>query len=118
MPPSLFVLSIQSTDTFRLAYVQRVLTLGLIPDLTSPLAFDAVWSLAFALNRTMRKVAMGEEGGCVGLEGDLVPLENFTYHNKKMGCILKESIAETEFKGVTVSEGGGGGGGGGWILVG
>ena len=55
----------------------------------------------------MEKVERHEEGGCAGLEGDIVPLEKFTYHNKKMGCILKESIAQTKFKGVTVSEGGG-----------
>ena len=37
------------------------------------------------------------------MEGDLVPLEEFDYHNKKMGCLLKESMDEVFFHGVSVS---------------
>ena len=34
---------------------------------------------------------------------DLVPLEEFDYHNNKMGCLLKESMDEVFFHGVSVS---------------
>ena len=37
------------------------------------------------------------------MEGDVVPLEEFDYHNKKMGCLLKESMDEVFFHGVSVS---------------
>ena len=72
------------------------------PDLTAPMAFDAVWTLTFALKRTMTKIARGIEGGCSDLEGDLVPLELFDYRNKKLGCLLKESMDETDFLGISV----------------
>ena len=32
-----------------------------------------------------------------------MPLEEFDYHNKKMGCLLKESMDEVFFHGVSVS---------------
>ena len=50
----------------------------------------------------MVKIARGEEGGCSDLEGDLVPLEMFDYRNKKLGCLLKESMDETNFLGISV----------------
>ena len=37
------------------------------------------------------------------MEGDLLPLEKFECHNNKMGCLLKESMDEVFFHGVTVS---------------
>ena len=37
------------------------------------------------------------------MEGDLVPLEQFDYGNKKLGCLLQESMDEVFFLGVTVS---------------
>ena len=49
------------------------------------------------------KIARGEEGRCAGMEGDLVPLEQFDYGNKKLGCLLQESMDEVFFLGVTVS---------------
>ena len=49
------------------------------------------------------KIKRCDEGGCAHVEGDLVPLEEFDYHNKKMGCLLKESMDEVFFLGVSVS---------------
>ena len=37
------------------------------------------------------------------MQGDLVPLEQFDYRNKKLGCLLQESMDEVSFLGVTVS---------------
>ena len=39
------------------------------------------------------------------MEGDLVPLEMFDYRNKKLGCLLKESMDETNFLGISVRAG-------------
>ena len=49
------------------------------------------------------KIARGEEGRCTDMEGDLVSLEQFDYGNKKLGCLLQESMDEVFFLGVTVS---------------
>lgn len=67
-------------------------------------AYDAIWSLALALDKVTNRVANGNDSGCGHLRGALVPLEFFDYANEKMGCILRQSIDEVEFSGVTVSK--------------
>ena len=66
--------------------------------------YDAVWALAFALNRTSTLVDRGDASvtGCVA-EGSLVPLHEFNYSNALMGCIMRWSLEQTNFEGVTVS---------------
>ena len=41
--------------------------------------------------------------GCEGLSGSLVPLENFTYGNQKLGCLIQWNLQQTQFSGVTIS---------------
>ena len=48
-------------------------------------------------------IARNESGGCGDVEDELVPVEDFNYHNKKMGCLLKESMDKVFFHGVSVS---------------
>ena len=43
-------------------------------------------------------------GRCEGEIGDLVPLEEFDYHNAKLGCLLQESMDKIKFLGITVSD--------------
>ena len=66
--------------------------------------YDAVWALAFALNRTRTMVDQGDisETGCAA-EGSLVPLNMFNYSNALLGCVIRWNIGETKFNGVTVS---------------
>lgn len=77
------------------------------------LAYDALWSLGFALDRadrllkTKTKDTILNETSCSrGIVQDkmfdLVPLENFTYSNELMGCILRWSLHETNFVGISV----------------
>ena len=50
------------------------------------------------------KIARGEEGRCVNVtRGELVPLEEFDYHNEKLGCLIQESMDELKFLGISVS---------------
>ena len=49
------------------------------------------------------KIESGVEGNCVNKSGALVPLEHFDYGNEKLGCLLKESLQETFFLGISVS---------------
>ena len=65
--------------------------------------YDAIWSIALALDMASEKIATGNESGCDNQAGDLVPLEEFDYSNEKVGCIMKQSLDEIEFTGVTVS---------------
>ena len=65
--------------------------------------YDGIWSLALGLDNAIKRVAQGNESGCEELFGDLVPLEEFNYTNEKMGCILRKSINEVQFDGLSVS---------------
>lgn len=42
--------------------------------------------------------------GCEELEGDLVELDEFSYRNAKMGCLIHYSLEKTDFRGISVSE--------------
>ena len=75
-----------------------------ILDTTAAQLHDDVWGLALALNTTMTMVnANNITGtGCENLVGDLVPLEQFTYDNSKMGCLITRNLRHIEFSGVSV----------------
>lgn len=73
-------------------------------DTTAAQLHDDVWGLALALNETMTMVKEGNISttGCESLPGDLVPLEEFTYNNTKMGCVITWNLRKTTFSGVSV----------------
>jgi len=65
-------------------YANRSAQLGYTPGLVRGLAYDAIWALALALNRTQDMFLSNfnvTEIGCDGLDGGLVPLEQFHYSN-------------------------------------
>ncbi len=78
-------------------------------------AYDALWTFALALNRTNEMVSsltkekilnMTQCGGTdeeTGVEWEVVSLENFTYSNQLMGCIIRWNLERTNFVGVSVS---------------
>ena len=80
------------------------------------MAYDALWSLAFALDRTNKMIAEDSREEIMvrtrcpgsdrktGVPFDLVPLENFTYSNELMGCVIRWSLERTEFMGISVSD--------------
>ena len=61
-----------------------------------------MWSIAIGLDIASRKIAACNDSGCSHLPGALVPLERFDYDNQKLGCIMKQSMDEVAFTGVTV----------------
>ena len=67
--------------------------------------YDVLWVLALALNSTIAMIDNGDVSGtgCDGLPGSLVPLEEFDYSNKKIGCLIQWNIQQTDFSGLTVS---------------
>ena len=87
-------------------YRTRSARLGYSPLLLSGLAYDSVWALALALNRTQDMFLSNSnvtEIGCGGLDGGLVPLEQFNYSNGVMGCVIRWNLEQTNFSGVSVS---------------
>ena len=60
--------------------------------------------LAIALNNTLTAVESGDINGtgCEGVRGSLVPLEEFSYSNEKMGCVIQWNLQQTNFSGVSV----------------
>lgn len=44
------------------------------------------------------------ETGCEGVPGSLVPLEEFSYANGRMGCLIQWNIQQTDFLGLTVGD--------------
>ena len=68
------------------------------------MAYDAIWAIALGLHSASMRLAAGDDSECKGLPGILKQsLEEFDYSNKKMGCVLQESIAKVNFTGITVS---------------
>ena len=71
------------------------------------LVYDAIWMLALALNKTVSMVDIGNSSingtGCENAAGSLVPLEEFSYSNEKMGCLMQWNLQRTNFSGVSVS---------------
>ena len=72
------------------------------------IAFDTMWTLALVLNYTeeMRLENISKSDSkfqnCKELQGELVPLDEFTYSNAFMGCVMKENYYRVNFTGVSV----------------
>ena len=92
----------QSLEQFIQSYEARAAQDGYDPTVTAPLAYDAVWALATALEGVAQRVASEDDTGCEGARGALVPLGNFTYDNEKLWCLLHSELQETDFLGVSV----------------
>ena len=93
----------QTPNMFQDIYESRVVAQNYTLNNEADIAYDAVWALAFALNRTNELVARGNvsESGC-DLEGELVPLHMFNYSNALLGCVIRWSLEQTNFTGVSV----------------
>ena len=97
----------QTARQFDELYENRCTQMGYSSNqVISGVAYDAVWALALGLNRTQEMFLSNynvSEIGCGGLDGGLVPLEQFDYSNGVMGCVMRWSLGQTNFSGVSVS---------------
>ena len=103
---SLFYTCDQTPRQLDELYVNKSIQLGFTPTEVRGVAYDAVWTLALALNRTQEMFLSNynvSEIGCDGLDGGLVPLEKFNYSNGVMGCVMCWSLQQTNFSGISVS---------------
>ena len=78
------------------------------------MAFDAMWTVAQVLQYTevLREKYINKSNicslglthpECCQLGGELVPLNEFTYSNAFMGCVMKNNYYKINFTGVSVS---------------
>ena len=67
------------------------------------MAYDAIWAIALALHNASESVRISDSSGCEDHPGELVPLEEFDYGNKLMGCVLRRSMGNVQLAGITVS---------------
>ena len=103
---SIYTTCEQTPRQFDELYENRSTQLGYTPTLVRGIAYDAVWALALGLNRTQEMFLSNynvSEIGCDGLDGGLVSLEQFNYSNGVMGCVMRWSLEQTDFSGVSVS---------------
>lgn len=78
---------------------------GSVDTVYGAVLYDVIWALALALNNTMTMVNANNINGtnCIEVSGSLVPLENFTYANEMMGCLIQWNLQHTSFSGISVS---------------
>ena len=95
----------QNATEFDKQYEEEADSLNYDKSSSAPLAFDATWALAFAMNATAQMIEEGQYANCndPSYEGEFVPLEEFAYSNSKMLCLLLYNLQRTNFIGVSVS---------------
>ena len=99
------IMNKQAPEAFENEYTRRAIEGGFDVVDASIRAYDVIWVLALALNNTLSMVRSGDisETGCGSVPGSLVPLEEFNYTNKRMGCLIQWNMQQTNFSGVSVS---------------
>ena len=101
----------QTAGEFEALYREETTDDGETYTFLAALAYDAVWALAQALNNVQEMIETGDlsesgsgiEHGCEKDQGQLVPLHEFSYRNSLMGCLIRRSIQDVTFMGVSVS---------------
>ena len=94
----------QSASKFTDVYETTINASNYEATAASAIAFDAVWALAEALNKTEEMRSQNQTiSNCTDFDGELVPLDQFNYSNGLMGCILKYNLHQTNFLGISVS---------------
>ncbi|XP_077999945.1 gamma-aminobutyric acid type B receptor subunit 2-like [Glandiceps talaboti] len=76
-------------DEFESEYVNATSHLDLLPAYFANLVYDAVWSIALALNTTANRLPPGKR------------LEHFTYENKSVMDVINNAMKETNFVGMS-----------------
>ncbi len=82
----------QNTSEFLRQYLDEAALMGLRPsEFYAPLTYDAVWSMALALNASVASLADGET------------LDSFSYERQDMTETFMEQMYDLHFEGMTVS---------------
>ena len=81
----------------------RYQEMNLRPTSAPGLLYDAVWAMALTLQKVSDRVKMNDSSGCDHFPGELVPLEEFDYQNELMGCLMRRTYYNVNFRGITVS---------------
>ena len=99
------MLNVQNLSQYLELYNQRQKLENYSDTVVQAFAYDAIWALALALNKTEEQIKTNISiPDCQGLNGYInITLDQFQYSNAKMSCYLKANLQATNFTGVTVS---------------
>ena len=96
---------LQTSEQYKVMYRSRLTSDPRYKNYThfeaSGMAFDAVWAIALGLDNVVKNNTNNSDCEC--LPGEIVGLEDFTYTNEKMGCVLQKGFEQVNFTGITVS---------------
>ena len=100
----LFDLHMQNSSQYLQMYNQKRTLGNYTNTFAHTFAYDAVWALALALNRTDELLKSNTSiPECQDLPGYTnITLDLFKYNNAKLACILKSNLNVTNFVGVSV----------------
>ena len=93
----------QSYNTFQRIYRQRLTNTGYNETYSAHIVYDAVWALAFALEKTIKRIEDNNVTGCEEYGNKTIPLSEWEYTCTTTSCILHQSLGETKFFGLSVS---------------
>lgn len=88
-----------SANQFDKKYRMLLKDTSYIYQLEAYTAFDAIYSLAFALDKVQRAVCEGNDLGCD--ISRFIPLEEYNYTDGRVTCMLNNSLDGTNFQGVS-----------------
>ena len=99
-----FDLNMQNESQYLQMYNQKQTLGNYTNNFVHTFAYDAVWALALALNRTDEQLKSNTSiPGCQDIPGYTnITLDLFKYNNAKVACILKSNLNATNFVGVSV----------------
>ena len=93
------ILFIQNYRNFQRLYRERAGT-NYNTTYFGHIAYDCMWTLALALNKTMNMINTNNTLGCGSAP---VPLEEFSYGNSTTACLIRDNLENTDFTGLSVS---------------
>ena len=93
----------QSYNEFQKIYHQRLGNTGYNEAYSAHIVYDAVWALAFALERTIKRIEDNNVTGCEHYGNETISLSEWEYTCTTTSCILHQSLGETNFFGLSVS---------------
>ena len=99
------MLNVQNLSQYLELYNQRQKLENYSDTAVQAFAYDAIWALALALNKTEEQIKTNISiPDCQDRNGYInITLDQFQYSNAKMSCYLKANLQATNFTGVTVS---------------
>lgn len=99
---SLLTFFLQSYNEFYEIYSEKLESTSFTETPVAHIAYDAVWTLALALNQTMDALCNGGGDACNISLLPAAPASRFDYIDITVSCLMQQSLLATDFLGLTV----------------